>query len=89
MLTKERIDEEIKNLVEHGTNRADIACLADLLICRDRLTEHERITAQGSEFAACVNGKCFSEILPLLEELVETLHVLQPKLYESFMQRLR
>ena len=92
MLTLEKINQEIQEYVERGSSRADIATLADLLICRDAMTAKrptEIIKADGSEFAACINGKCFSEILPFLEELLETIKVLQPRLYDSFMQRLR
>ena len=92
MLTLEIINREIENIIAHGDNRADIACLADLLVCRDALREQttsEIISADGSEFAACINGKCFSEILPFLDELLETLKLVQPRLYDSFIRRLR
>lgn len=92
MLSIANIDAEIANIVTHGTTRQDIATLADLYICRSAMQDRpppEKIAAHGSEFAMCVNGKCFSEILPFLEELMDTLKVLQPRLYEAFIAKLR
>ena len=92
MLTLEKINGEIENIIKHGDNRSDIACLADLFVCRDAMQERqgaEPIKATGSEFAVCVNGRCFSEILPLLEELMETLKIMQPRLYDGFIRRLK
>lgn len=96
MLTLEAIEREIDQVIAHGNNRADIACLADLLICREAMTDRaealkkaEPIQADGSEFAACINGRCFGEILPFLEELLETVKVVQPRLYDAFMRKLK
>ena len=92
MLSLDTINAEIENIIERGTNRADIACLADLYVCREAMQGRpatETIKAEGSEFAACINGRCFSEVLPFLEELLETLKVVQPRLYEAFIRRLK
>ena len=96
MLTLDAINKEIDNIIAHGDNRADIACLADLLACRDAMMERsaelaraEPIAAEGSEFAACINGRCFSEILPFLEELLDAVKVMQPRLYEAFIRNLK
>lgn len=92
MLTLADIDREIQNIVEHGTSRQDVACLADLYVCRAAMQDRppeERIMADGSEFAACINGKCFSEVMPFLEELMDTLKIIQPRLYDAFMAKIR
>ena len=95
MLTLEIIEKEIAEVIAHGDNRADIACLADLYVCRDYMREKGSVSTEivrtdsRSEFAECVNGRCFSDILPLLEELLETIRALQPRLYDGFMSRLR
>ena len=95
MLTLEIIEKEIAEVTSRGNSRADIACLADLYVCRDYMREKGSVSTEivktdsRSEFAECVNGRCFSEILPLLEELLDTIHALQPRLYEGFMSRLR
>ena len=96
MLTLDAINSEIESVIAHGNNRADIAFLSDLFSCRDAMMERsaelaraEPIEAEGSEFAACVNGRCFSEILPFLEELLATLKVVQPRLYDAFLRKFR
>ena len=95
MLTLDGIEREIQNIMDHGTNREDVACLADLFVCRsamrggDAAMSDEKIEATGSEFSACVNGKCFSEILPFLEELLDAVKVLHPRMYESFISKLK
>lgn len=98
MLTPDVIEKEIADVIERGSSRSDVSLLADLYICRDamreggvpapRTTEIVK-TESRSEFAECINGRCFSDILPLLEELLETIRALQPRLYDGFMSRLR
>lgn len=41
-----------------------------------------------SEFARAVNGKETDEILPIINELMETLNIIQPRLYNAVMDRL-
>lgn len=41
-----------------------------------------------SEFARAVDGKYQHEVLPVLDELMSTLKVIQPKLYNAVMDRL-
>ena len=41
-----------------------------------------------SEFARAVDGKLQEKIMPVLEELMETLRIIQPKLYHAVMDRL-
>ena len=36
-----------------------------------------------------VNGKCFNEVMPFLEELMDTLKIIQPRLYDAFMAKIR
>ena len=42
----------------------------------------------GSEFASVVNGRDINEILPVIDELVDTLSVIQPRLYNAVMEKL-
>lgn len=43
-----------------------------------------------SEFGQLVNGRKTEDIMPLIDELVsEAVRVINPKLYDSFMRRLR
>lgn len=43
----------------------------------------------GSEFSSMVDGRPQSEIFPLIEELVEAVQALNPRLYAGFIDRLR
>ena len=41
-----------------------------------------------SEFANVVNGKEQEEVMPVMDELMETLSIIQPRLYNAVMDRL-
>ena len=41
-----------------------------------------------SEFARAVDGREIDEILPIIDELMDTLRILQPRLYDAVMMRL-
>ena len=41
-----------------------------------------------SEFARAIDGRNMDEILPIINELVETLSIIQPRLYNAFMDKL-
>lgn len=42
----------------------------------------------GTEFAKAVNGRDPSEIIPVFDELMTTLQVLHPRLYDGVMNKL-
>lgn len=41
-----------------------------------------------SEFAQAINGRSIDEIIPLIDELMQTLQVVNPPLYKSVMRRI-
>jgi hypothetical protein len=41
-----------------------------------------------SEFARAIDGKNQNEILPIIDELMQTLNVIQPRLYNAVMNRI-
>ena len=41
-----------------------------------------------SDFARAIDGRSMNEILPIINELVETLEIIQPRLYTAFMNKL-
>ena len=41
-----------------------------------------------SDFARAVNGKDIDELLPIINELMETLSIIQPRLYYAVLDRL-
>ena len=48
------------------------------------------IRAEGkSEFIEAINGKPSHHVWPLIEELVETIRVLNPRLYNCFMTKIQ
>lgn len=42
-----------------------------------------------SDFSRMVNGRSASEIMPIMDELMDTLRMIHPKLYTGVMNRLR
>ena len=42
-----------------------------------------------SEFGNCIDGKRQSEVWPVMDELMDTLSAVNPRLYEAVMRRLR
>ena len=52
--------------------------------------EPEVVEYEGdSEFAQLCRGQSVSFIMPILDELMDTLQAIQPRLYEAVMRRLR
>ena len=45
-------------------------------------------TDRGSDFARAVDGKEQERVIPVLDELMQTLSVIQPKLYDAVMAKL-
>ena len=43
----------------------------------------------GSEFARAVDGRPQREIWPLMDEMMDTIHAIHPRLYNAVMDRLR
>ena len=41
-----------------------------------------------SEFARAINGRKTEEVIPVLDELMETLQIIQPRLYNAVMMKL-
>ena len=93
MLTPETIQKEIDEILAHGDNRADIATLADLYICLAGMRgEPITVTTEADtgprEDCLIICGKPVAAALPFLEELVEAVQATNPRLYNSFMDKL-
>ena len=41
-----------------------------------------------SEFASVVNGRKLTDVLPIIDELVDTLSIINPRLYNAVMEKL-
>ena len=53
------------------------------------LNSGEVIAMSGSEFAAAVDGKQYATVLPIIEELMEAISLLQPRLYAATIRKLK
>ena len=42
----------------------------------------------GSEFARAIDGRDLDEVLPVIDELMNTLQIIQPRLYSAVMSKL-
>lgn len=47
------------------------------------------INESGSEFSRAINGRKQEEIWPLMDEMMDTIHAIHPRLYNAVMDRLR
>ena len=47
------------------------------------------INDSGSEFARTIDGRPQAEIWPLMDEMMDTIHAIHPRLYNAVMDRLR
>lgn len=43
----------------------------------------------GTEFSDMIKGKDFNDVIPLMDELMESVKIVLPRLYESVINRLR
>lgn len=43
----------------------------------------------ATEFGSLINGRKMEDILPLIDELMDTIHVLNPRLYASVIRKLQ
>ncbi len=47
------------------------------------------INDSGSDFARMIDGRPQREIWPLMDEMMDTIHAIHPRLYSAVMERLR
>lgn len=45
-------------------------------------------TDSDSDFARAIEGRSFMDVFPVLDELMDTINIIQPKLYDAVMDRL-
>lgn len=53
------------------------------------LNSGEVFAMSGSEFAAAIHGKSADEVMPVLEELMQAVELLNPRLYAATIRKLR
>lgn len=96
MLNKDVIDKEILELEKHDTTYATCERLAWLYIIRDHMQEpvvtEKTKSAVGvsgeSDFMKAVSGKATDLVICVLDEFMETLKIVNPRLYDGVMRKL-
>ena len=101
MISIEQINGEIATLEEEKPTHIVMQKLANLYTVRDHIVINSQPTTpvvsepiipdlgSKSEFAELINGKNTKEILKIVDELMVTLQVINPKLYNSVIQRIQ
>lgn len=51
----------------------------------DNLIEYD----SGTEFSARINGRAQADVWPIIEELIDSVELISPRLFKSFMGKLR
>lgn len=103
MITERDLDEAIAECQgQRNPNTTTCIKLAAFLIIREHLFPEQEETMtkghsyapgpityeSGTEFADLVRGLPWDEVLPIIDELMDALRVLNPKLYESVLRKL-
>ena len=86
----DEINSEIAKLESLPASYQNIERLAWLYIVRDHLTEPvsgEMPKGKSEYFCACA-GKSISEVMMVMDELMDTLLVIQPRLYQAVLMKL-
>ena len=95
MIDLETVENEI-NKIEVTCDTSFRACerLAWLYIVRDHLAKRKgndglTMYLNGSEFLELASGVSYNELMQVMNEHMQALSVLQPKVYESLMSKIR
>ena len=97
MLNLDEINGEIAQLENRPTTYATIERLAWLYIVRDHNTlaasppavAVEQTVPEGkTEFCRACAGKPIRSVMDVMDELMDTLHVVEPRLYNAVLQKL-
>lgn len=94
MLNIDEIEKTILDLEKHDTTYSTCERLAWLYIVRDHLTGQEQkqpvpLSVSGdSEFLRAVNGKESVSAWAVMDDLMDTLQVVNPRVYQSVMRKI-
>ena len=92
MLDLNTINKEIAKIIQHGNNFEDCQKLAILVVCRGAFKDTTPTTVtynSRTEFAQLISDKTFDDILPVMDELMEAVKVLNPRLYDGVVGKLQ
>ena len=97
MVNLDEINGEIAKLESQPSTYVTIERLAWLYVVRDHLTVSPvsvpavsglDIPHGDSEFMCNCSGKTINQVMEIMDELMSTLNIIQPRLYEAVMDRL-
>ena len=97
MVNLDEINGEIAKLEAQPSTYVTIERLAWLYVVRDHLTVSPvtvpavtgiEIPKGESEFMCNCSGKTINQVMEIMDELMHTLMVIQPRLYDAVMDRL-
>ena len=97
MVNIDEINGEISKLESQPATFVTIEKLAWLYIVRDHLTitpvsvptvTGTEIPKGDSEFMQACSGKSISQVMAVMDELMDALQVIQPRLYDAVMNKL-
>lgn len=95
MLNIEEINKTILDLEQHDTTYTVCEKLAWLYIVRDHLTNQQQkqpvpLSVSGdSEFLQAVDGKESTEVWSIIDDLMDTLKIVNPRVYESVLRKIK
>lgn len=100
MITQKEIDEAIKEVAEEMQNYNDCQKLATFLTLKDLLYPKYRqyietvtetvVDYEGaSEFSSVVNGKVAVDVWRVIEELMEAMKWLYPRIYNQVIEKIK
>ena len=95
MINIEEVNGEIARLENQPTTMVTVEKLAALYTVRDHLTISPSVSVIGNEipqgeselYCACA-GKSVSEVMCVMDDLMNALMVIQPKLYSAVLSKL-
>lgn len=93
MITADDLDKAIEECQEGKENYATCEKLATFLTLKHHLygNEEKHETAHsysGSAFMNAISGKDMYKVMDTMDELMETLSVINPRLYQAVMRKL-
>ena len=88
MISIEEINAEIDKLLSQPSSYAQIERLSWLYIVRDHLSPEQKTPHGDSEFMRACGGKPVCDVMAVMDELMDTLLIIHPKLYNAVMENM-
>ena len=88
MISIEEVNGEIEKLLNQPASYAQIERLAWLYIVQDHLAPGQEIPAGDSAFRKICGGKPVCDIMAVMDDLMDSLLIVQPRLYDAVMAKI-